>query len=380
MNPGLPETGKNHQHKKSAPTTPAASPPQGGGGSGHHVRWEGETEEPEAHLKESVKKNNSSPALRRTHFTTGGSKKILASERPLSSSGKKTVGFELGDSENDEGEWEDTTQSPESTRHGSVVQSRDSADNAAALVDPLVFVKRPVPHIPRASSLPEPRSSKNFVQEGHLTDEDTDEEEKAQQKPQEKEQKQLSQPQPQPEQRQEEEQEKEQEKEQEEKRPQEPQEPQEPQDQESESAHAPESSPIASRLLSPSLSAKAPPAMSSISALAKPTATDVHIPPNTSLNSLASGQDGSRRTVSSSTQLANTPGNQTQATSSSIEGGVSRFIVDNSRAANQPSYKTDSDLNTPSSFLPHYHPNTPPSPKVAPSSQRPKASPPTRPP
>ena len=370
---GMPETGKNHHRKKSAPTTPAASPPRGaGGGGGHHVHWGGETEEPEAHLKESVKKNNSSPALRRTHFTSGGSKKTLASERPLSSSGKKkTVGFELGDSENDDGEWEDTTQSPESTRRSSVVQSRDSADNAAALVDPLIFVKRPVPHVPRASSLPEPRSSKKFAQEGHLKDEDTDEEEGTKQETQqtqEKDQEQPSQPEQQQEQKQE------QEKEQEEKRP------REQQEQESESAHAPESSAIASRLLSPSLSAKAPPAMSSISALAEPTATDVHIPPNTSLNNLASGQDGSRRTVSSSTQLANTPGNQTQATSSSIEGGVSRFIVDNNRAANQPSYKTDSDPNTPSSFLPHYHPNTPPSPKAAPSSQKPKASPPTRPP
>lgn len=382
---GLPETGKNHNRKKSAPTTPAASPPRGGGG-GHHVRWEGETEDPEAPLKESVKKNYSSPALRRTHFTNGGSKKTLASERPLSSSGKKTVGFELGDSENDDGDWEDTTQSPESTRRSSVVQSRDSADNAAALVDPLIFVKRPVPHVPRASSLPEPRSSKNFAQEEHLknedagTDDDDDDDDDDNHKearrnargPQEKEQEQPEQSE-QPEQ-QEQGQGQSQEEAREEKRP------QEQEEQDSEPAHAPESSAIASRLLSPSLSAKAPPAMSSISALAKPAASDIHIPPNTSLNSLASGQDGPRRTVSSSTQLANTPGNQTQATSSSIEGGVSRFIVDNGRAVNRPSYKTDSDPNTPSSFLPHYHPNTPPSPKGTTSSQKPKASPPSRPP
>lgn len=348
--PAITDTGRNHQRKKSAPATPAASPPRGG----HHVRWEGESED--LHPDHSIKRNNSSPALRRLHATGGGAgKKALSTERPRSSSGKKkTVGFELGDTDNDDGEWEDTTQSPESTRRGSVVQTKEGADNAAALVDPLVFVKRPYPQIPRATSLPEP-TSQNFAQEGQSTDEEEGKQQEKPQGQQQEEEGQQEQEQPQPQSQQQESEERQ------------------------ETGHAPESSVIASRLLSPSLSAKVPPAMSSISAMVEPTAADGAKPPNTSLNTLASGQDGSRRPVYSSNPLANTPGNQTQATSSSIEGGVSRFIVNN-RPGNQPYSRTDSDPNTPSSFLPHYHPSTPPSPGRAPSSQKPRASPPTRPP
>ena len=81
------------------------------------------------------------------------------------------MGFELGDSDNDDGEWEDTAQSPESTRRSSVAQTKESAENATTLVDPLVFVKRPYPQIPRATSLPEP-TSQTFAQEGQSTDEE----------------------------------------------------------------------------------------------------------------------------------------------------------------------------------------------------------------
>ena len=332
------DSGRHHHRKKSAPATPAASPPRGG----NHVRWDGALEDPHPKVS-SMKKNNSSPALRR-HNSSGAVviRKSLAAthDRPRSSSGKKkTVGFELGDS--DEGEWEDTTQSPESTRRGSVVlQTKDSVENAAALVDPLIFVKRPYPQIPRATSLPEP-ASKSFPREGHLTDEEDEqhEEQRQEQDLQGHEQRQ-------------------------------------------ETDQAPEPSDIASRLLSPSLSAKAPPAMSSISAMAKPATIENPISRNPSFNTLASAQDGSqRRTASSSNPpLANTPGNQTQATSSSIEGGVSRFIVNNNRANNQASFRTDSDPYTPSSFLPHYHPQTPPSPGGPVSSRKTRASPPTRPP
>ena len=291
-----------------------------------------------------MKKNNSSPALRR-HNSSGAVviRKSLAAthDRPRSSSGKKkTVGFELGDS--DEGEWEDTTQSPESTRRGSVVlQTKDSVENAAALVDTLIFVKRPYPQIPRATSLPEP-ASKSFPREGHLTDDEEDEQHEEQRQEQDL----------------------------------------QGHEQRQETDQAPEPSDIASRLLSPSLSAKAPPAMSSISAMAKPATIENPISRNPSFNTLASAQDGSqRRTASSSNPpLANTPGNQTQATSSSIEGGVSRFIVNNNRANNQASFRTDSDPYTPSSFLPHYHPQTPPSPGGPVSSRKTRASPPTRPP
>lgn len=333
------DSGRHHHRKKSAPATPAASPPRGG----NHVRWDGALEDPHPKVS-SMKKNNSSPALRR-HNSSGAvvTRKSLAAthDRPRSSSGKKkTVGFELGDS--DEGEWEDTTQSPESTRRGSVVlQTKDSVENAAALVDPLIFVKRPYPQIPRATSLPEP-ASKSFPREGHLTDDEEDEQHEEQRQEQDL----------------------------------------QGHEQRQETDQAPEPSDIASRLLSPSLSAKAPPAMSSISAMAKPATIENPISRNPSFNTLASAQDGSqRRTASSSNPpLANTPGNQTQATSSSIEGGVSRFIVNNNRANNQASFRTDSDPYTPSSFLPHYHPQTPPSPGGPVSSRKTRASPPTRPP
>ena len=333
------DSGRHHHRKKSAPATPAASPPRGG----NHVRWDGALEDPHPKVS-SMKKNNSSPALRR-HNSSGAvvTRKSLAAthDRPRSSSGKKkTVGFELGDS--DEGEWEDTTQSPESTRRGSVVlQTKDSVENAAALVDPLIFVKRPYPQIPRATSLPEP-ASKSFPREGHLTDDEEDEQHEEQRQEQDL----------------------------------------QGHEQRQETDQAPEPSDIASRLLSPSLSAKAPPAMSSISAMAKPATIENPISRNPSFNTLASAQDGSQRHTASSSNppLANTPGNQTQATSSSIEGGVSRFIVNNNRANNQASFRTDSDPYTPSSFLPHYHPQTPPSPGGPVSSRKTRASPPTRPP
>jgi hypothetical protein len=98
--------------------------------------------------------------------------------------------------------------------------------------------------------------------------------------------------------------------------------------------------------------------MSSISAMAKPSDSTSR---STSLT-LASGLDAARRTFSTSNLgLAQMPSSQPGATSSSMEGGVSRFIMSN-KSGLQSSSRTDSDPNTPSSFLPHYHPQTPPSP------------------
>lgn len=322
---------RHHQRKKSAPATPAASPR-----GGHHVRWDsglaaGQT------ATSSIKRNNSSPALRNPRRNSSGvlAKKALVTDRPATSSGKKkTVGFELGLPDNDdeeEGEWEDTTQSPESTRRGSVAQLKDSVENTAVLVDPLTFVKRPYPQVPRAaSSLPE-SACRSFSRDDHSPDE-------------------TDQHQDQP--------------------------VSEREEQKEEIARLPDHSDIAARLLSPSHSARAPPAMSSVSATVKLTPVDT-ISRNASLTNLA-GPDGLRRPLSSSTTtLANTPGNQTNATSSSMEGGVSRFIINNKTRAHAAS-RTDSDPNTPSSFLPHYHPQTPPSPNRGIGKH--KASPPSRPP
>ncbi|KAL4869083.1 hypothetical protein BDV12DRAFT_168561 [Aspergillus spectabilis] len=122
--------------------------------------------------------------------------------------------------------------------------------------------------------------------------------------------------------------------------------------------------------------------MSSISATAMPAPVDT-LSRNASLTNLASGQDSLRRPLSAANVLqTSTPITQAHATSSSIEGGVSRFIVNNKIATS----RTDSDPNTPSSFLPHYHPQTPPSPRSvaskktrsSPSSRQPGAEPHSR--
>ncbi|KAL2829800.1 hypothetical protein BDW59DRAFT_34627 [Aspergillus cavernicola] len=319
----IPPEARLHQRKKSAPTTPAASPPR------PQVRWDGAVDGSLDHtIAASMKKNYSSPALRR-HNSAVLPKKALVTDRPHTSSGKKkTVGFELADS-TDEGDWEDTTQSPESTRRSSVAQSRDGDENPVVLVDPLTFVKRPYPQFPRATSLPEPTNRSFHDDEGSSEEDDEND-----------------QPQPQ----------------------------QSSDTEEHYPEHLPDQGDIASRLLSPSHSAKAPPAMSSISATATPAPVNT-ISRNASLTNLASGQDGLRRPLSSANVVqASTPITQAHATSSSIEGGVSRFIVNNKIATS----RTDSDPNTPSSFLPHYHLQTPPSPSRGTSSKKARASPSSR--
>lgn len=296
--------GRHHQRKKSAPATPIASPKESG-----HIHWDNAVDDPKRNP--SMKRNNSTPALRRNPSAVG--KKALVTERPASSATKKkTVGFELGDDENDDAEWEDTTQSPESTRRNSVVPSNPSADNGTVLVDHLTFVKRPYPQMTRATSLPESITNK-FPRERTELDQNEEDEEHASEVAAE------------------------------------------------ESTQPSEPGAIATRILSPSHSSKAPPAMSSISAMVKPEATNLNPTSRSSASlNLAAGQDNARRTFST-TSMASIPGSNPQATSSSMEGGVSRFILNNKNSM-QASSRTDSDPNTPSSFLPHYHPQTPPSP------------------
>ncbi|KAJ5899574.1 hypothetical protein N7495_004318 [Penicillium taxi] len=311
----LPETtGRQHQRKKSAPVTPVASPPKTPG----HVRWNEDLHDhPKNH---SMKRNYSTPALRRNPSATG-KKALVTGDRPISSGGKKkTVGFELGDDDiSDDAEWEDTTQSPESTRRNSVAPSNPSLENPQVLIDPLTFVKRSYPQMTRATSLPDSIVN-NFVRDQLDSDEehiDSDDDQ-----PKNKEARNGH-------------------------------------DTEDNSSPPDERSDIANRLLGRSFSAKAPPAMSSISAMAKTTDSTSR---NASSNNLT-GQDDVQRTFSTtSLGLANIAGSQPNATSSSMEGGVSRFIVNNKA---QASSQADSDPNTPSSFLPHYHPQTPPSPSKA---------------
>ncbi|KAL3709675.1 hypothetical protein TMatcc_003466 [Talaromyces marneffei ATCC 18224] len=286
-------TGARHQRKKSAPVTPVESPRT----SGSHVRWEG---------------GNTSLGEHKSH-----------------------VGFELvGDSDSEE-EWEDSTQSPESTRRGSAVQStKDSAESSQVLVDPLTFVKRSYPQIPQSRSLPESTIS-NLPQAIEDSDDETANHERASSvssREQERDSEQESQ------------------------------------------THEPED--IANRLLNQSRVSKAPPAMSSISAVGTATGIDTarRNESITSLNNLASNHGGPRHAPS-------VPSSQAQSSlpqSSSIEGGVSRFIV-NPQAGAHATSRTDSDPNTPSSFLPHYHPQAPLTPERSTAKKAKATSPQPRP-
>lgn len=325
---------RHHQRKKSAPVTPIASPRT----SGSHVRWEGGNTslgEHKSHVS-SMRKNYSTPAL---HRNTSAiiPKKALVTDRPQSAKGrpKKSVGFELVGDSDSEGEWEDSTQSPESTRRGSAVQStKDSAESSQVLVDPLTFVKRPYPQIPQSRSLPESTISSLPQAIGDSDNESANNEQASSVSSHEQEQE--SQP--------------------------------------DSRAHEPED--IANRLLSQSRLSKAPPAMSSISAMGTATGIDASRRNEsiTSLSNLASTHGGLRHAPS-------LPSSQAQASlpqSSSIEGGVSRFIV-NPQAGAHATSRTDSDPNTPSSFLPHYHPQVPPTPERSTAKKAKATSPQPRP-
>ena len=319
-----PSSSSRHQRKKSAPVTPGASP------HGHHVRWDGSHPSLGDHkANTSMRKNHSTPALRRNNTSGVLGKKALVTERlhPASAKGqakKKVVGFELGDSESEE--WEDSTQSPESTRRSSIAPGKDN-NAGAALVDPLTFVKRPYPQTSQgtatATSLPVPDPTSDPLSRDHLRHPPSPTSEEEQQ-------------------------------------------PMRTSDHED----------IATRLLSQSRPSRAPPAMSSISAVATPPVVDL-AHQAASLTTLALNHDPTRRPPSSASTsaLLETPGVNPQATSSSIEGGVSRFIMSDIRATS----RIDSDPNTPSSFLPHYRPQNLSSPSQSNSARKVKAtSPPPR--
>ncbi|KAF7719850.1 Uncharacterized protein PECH_007762 [Penicillium ucsense] len=326
---GAETTARHHQRKKSAPVTPIASPK-----GESHVRWAGPVNDHPANP--SMKRNYSTPVLRRNHSAI--TKKALVTDRPLTSAGrKKSVGFELAEDDNDDTEeWEDTTQSPESTRRNSVAPSNQSTENTQVLVDPLTFVKRPYPQIPRATSLPDSITSKLVREElDQYSDKENEHDEEHEHEHEHGD---------------------------------------DNDDRETDAKGTVDESQvpgqsavadqvdIATRLMRPSHSAKAPPAMSSISAVAKPADPTSR---GTSLN-LTSGLSAARRNFSTSNLSIAQHGSSSQpgATSSSMEGGVSRFIMSN-KSGVQSSSRNDSDPNTPSSFLPHYHPQTPPSPKIS---------------
>ncbi|EED23365.1 conserved hypothetical protein [Talaromyces stipitatus ATCC 10500] len=306
-------TGARH-HQLESPRT-----------SGSHVRWEGGNTSLGEHKSHTstIRKNYSTPALHR-NTSTVLPKKALVTDRPQSAKGrpKKSVGFELvGDSDSEE-EWEDSTQSPESTRRGSAVpSSKNSAESSQVLVDPLTFVKRSYPQISQSRSLPESTISSLPKPVEDSDDESANQDQASSASSAE----------------------------------------QERESQHEQRTH--ETEDIANRLLSQSLISKAPPAMSSISAMGTATAIDTarRNESLTSLTNLASSHGGLRGHAPSA-QSSQAQSSLPQATSSSIEGGVSRFIV-NPQAGAHATSRTDSDPNTPSSFLPHYHPQAPPTPE-----------------
>ncbi|KAK2809475.1 hypothetical protein FQN50_003743 [Emmonsiellopsis sp. PD_5] len=300
---------RHHQRKKSAPASPSSSPRPG-----QNVRWNGSTVSLREHATNpGIKKNLSTPALRRN-----GSgilvKKNYALNKPAGQ--KKTVGFELVDS--DEDEWEDNTSSysPESTRRNSVVTAKMSSDNSPhstlpATKSPLAqasssmagAVSQTLAAQETSSSLANGQTTEPSQEQRHLDQDD-----------------------------------------------------------------------IATRILHNPHSSKVPPAISSISATAAPPAAD-RSPHPPSFPTLASSHI--RSELSGPWTAVGTPNNP-HGTSSSIEGGVSRFLMNNANVAGATS---ESDVTTPSSFLPHYHPNTPPSPEASsrrPASRRGQQEPPSR--
>ncbi|PGH09177.1 hypothetical protein GX51_00931 [Blastomyces parvus] len=294
---------RHHQRKKSAPASPATSPRVGH----HNVRWNGSTVSLTGQGgNPAIRKNLSTPVLRNTSGILAKKPSAMNKTAVAKAGQKKTVGFELVASDDDD-EWEDnnSSYSPESTRRNSVVTAKMSADNS-----PHSTVRATKSPLAQASSDLEAEAKQQVteVANGSGTD--------------------VSQGQ---------------------------QQHTRPLDQDD----------IASRLLHQPHASKAPPAISSVSVTATPPAVE-RSPRPPSFPTLPSGRvrdsDQSGQWPTAGSASTSNP----HGTSSSIEGGVSRFLINN--PGSQSGAFTDSE--PPSSFLPHYNPNTPPSPETY-SSKRP---------
>ncbi|EQL33610.1 hypothetical protein BDFG_04358 [Blastomyces dermatitidis ATCC 26199] len=285
-----------HQRKKSAPVSPATSPRVGH----HHVRWNGSSVSLTGQgVNPAIRKNLSTPVLRNTSGILAKKPSTMNKTVTVARAGqKKTVGFELVASDDDD-EWEDnnSSYSPESTRRNSVVTAKMSADSSPHST--LLATKSP---LAQASSGLEGEAKQQATELANGSGTGA-----------------------------------------------------------SQGQHTRpfEQDDIASRLLHQPHASKAPPAISSVSVTATPAAVE-RSPRPPSFPTLPSGrvrdsdQAGQWSTVGSSS-ISNPHG-----TSSSMEGGVSRFLINN--PGSQSGAFTDSE--PPSSFLPHYNPNTPPSPET----------------
>ncbi|OJD23876.1 hypothetical protein ACJ73_04768 [Blastomyces percursus] len=287
---------RHHQRKKSAPVSPATSPCVG-----HHpVRWNDSTVSLTGQAgNPAIRKNLSTPVLRNTSGILAKKPSAMNKTAAVAKAGqKKTVGFELVASDDDEWEDNNSSYSPESTRRNSVVTAKMSADNSShptlpATKSPLAQASSDIEGEAKQQATELANGSGTEVSQGQ------------------------------------------------------------------QHTRALEQDDIASRLLHQPHASKAPPAISSVSVTATPAAVE-RSPRPPSFPTLPSGhardpdQAGQWSTVGSSS-ISNPHG-----TSSSIERGVSRFLINN--PGSQSGAFTDSE--PPSSFLPHYNPNTPPSPEA----------------
>ncbi|OAX80024.1 hypothetical protein ACJ72_05650 [Emergomyces africanus] len=285
---------RHHQRKKSAPSSPSSPLP-----GRSHVRWNGSTISLSGQGNNpAIRKNFSTPALRNTSGILLKKPSAMTKTGAVDKTGqKKTVGFELAASDDDEWEDNNSSYSPESTRRNSVVTAKMSADNNPHT--PLQVTKSP---------LAQPNSDlegESGPQTAPLTNGSGAEESQEQH------------------------------------------------------VRPPDQDDIASRLIHQPHSSKVPPTISSVSAIATPPAVERSpIPP--SFPTLPSGRIRDLDQSGTWSAVGSASTNNPHGTSSSIEGGVSRFLINN--PSSQPGVISESD--PPSSFLPHYHPNTPPSPET----------------
>ncbi|WEW58167.1 hypothetical protein PRK78_003635 [Emydomyces testavorans] len=292
-----PLTTSRHQRKKSGPILPSTSPRT----SPNHVRWNQSTASlsgPSGNTP--VRKNLSSPALRRNGSGILAKKlqTVNKTDKIDNLDLKKSVGFELAGSD-DEDEWEDHSSiSASSTRRNSIASGKMNGQNNNTNFT--VATKSPL------------------IQESHSTD--ANDETAAQHQTDGRNMIAGTM---------------------------------------SEQPRTSDQHLIASRILQQPHSSKVPPTISSISATGTPTPAErsPHISSFANLTSSLGAVNHSLAPPAPSSM----PPSISHAVSSSAEGGVSRFLISNAGPRIEP--RSDSDPSTPSSFLPHYHTRTPPSPE-----------------
>nr|KMM65282.1 hypothetical protein CPAG_01633 [Coccidioides posadasii RMSCC 3488] len=298
-----PPTPFRHQRKKSAPVSPSTSPRT----NQNHVRWNQSTIPlTAASPNTTVRKNLSTPALRRNGSGILVKKTHVVNQtEKAETSEKKTVGFTLVDSDGED-EWEDHSSiSASSTRRNSIVSGKMNGQNS--LTASVSCAKSPLVQESHNTDINDknvPRQEEQ-LQKGHARDKDAVSEV--------------------------------------------------PSDQ----TRASDQHLIASRILHHPHSSKVPPAISSVSATATPLPSD-RSPRSSSFANLASSLNAVSHSPAPST-LSSMAMNNPHAASSSAEGGVSRFLINSTGPRTDPRFS--SGPSTPSSFLPHYHPQSPPSPE-----------------